>query len=285
LTLFSVNGIYASDYFSHALKIYYEGRFFEASIEFERAIYYETDSTRIELCRYYKSLCYKGLGKYDKALEELVNVDVEPMNDSLFLDFQYERVLCSYLLKDLNQALNNIDRIYMRFKDTSKILEVIPLNILCLNACREWDNAQILWNFYINNSRLNDSVKNNFKQEVKSLYSKKNLPRFHFAGKAETLSSFLPGSGQIYNGAVLEGSFNAIINLTFLYYTFSQSYSKHYFTGYFIGLRLFNKFYAGGIRRARSLTEEKNENGVKAFNLENISLMSRFINTKSSENP
>jgi uncharacterized protein (DUF2164 family) len=225
------------------------------------------------------------LGKYDKALEELVNVDVEPMNDSLFLDFQYERVLCSYLLKDLNQALNNIDRIYMRFKDTSKILEVIPLNILCLNACREWDNAQILWNFYINNSRLNDSVKNNFKQEVKSLYSKKNLPRFHFAGKAETLSSFLPGSGQIYNGAVLEGSFNAIINLTFLYYTFSQFYSKYYFTGYFIGLRLFNKFYAGGIRRAKSLTEEKNENGVKAFNLENISLMSRFINTKSSENP
>ena len=222
MTLFSVNGIYASDYFSHALKIYSEGRFFEASIEFERAIYYESDSNRIALCRYYKSLCYKGLGKYDKALEELGNVNVEPMHDTLFLGFQYEQVLCSYLNKDLNQALYNIDRIYMRFKDTSKILEFIPLNILCLNACRQWDNAQILWNFYINNSRLNDSVKNNFKQEVKRLYSKKNLPRFYSEGKAEILSSFLPGSGQIYNGAVLEGSFNAIINLTFLYYTFTQ---------------------------------------------------------------
>ena len=285
MTLFSVNGIYASDYFSHALKIYSEGRFFEASIEFERAIYHESDSNRIELCRYYKSLCYKGLGKYDKALEELGKAIVEPLHDTLFLGFQYEQVLCSYLNKDLNKALYNIDRIYLRFKDTSKILEFIPLNILCLNACRQWDNAQILWNFYINNSRLNDSVKNNFKQEVKSLYSKKNLPRFYFSGKAETLSSFLPGSGQIYNGAVLEGSFNSIINLTFLYYTISQFYSKYYFTGYFIGLKLFNKFHAGGIRRAKSLTEEKNENGVKAFNSENISLMSRFINTKSSENP
>jgi len=285
LTLFSVNGIYASDYFSYALKIYSEGRFFEASIEFERAIYYESDSNRIALCRYYKSLCYKGLGRYDKALEELGNVNVELMHDSLFLNFQYEQVLCSYLNKDLNQALYNIDRIYMRFKDTLKILEFIPLNILCLNACRQWDNAQILWNFYINNSRLNDSVKNNFKQEVKRLYSKKNLPRFYSAGKAEILSSFLPGSGQIYSGAVLEGSFNAIINLTFLYYTFTQFYRKYYITGYFAGLKLFNKFHAGGIRRAKSLTEEKNENGVKTFNSENISLMSRFINTKSSENP
>jgi tetratricopeptide (TPR) repeat protein len=284
LTLFSINRICASDYFSNAKKIYSEGKFFEASIEFERAIYYESDSNRIALCKYYKSLCYKELGEYDKALEELRKVNMESVPDSIFLVFSYEQVLCSYLKEDLNQALFNIDKVYLRFKDTLKILEFLPLNIICLNSCREWDNALILWNYYIDNSRLNDSVKRSFKQEVYRLYDKKNVPRFYFANKAENLSTFLPGSGQIYCGAVLEGLFNMSINGTLLYYAFSQLYNQFYCTGYFVGLKLFNKFYAGGIRRAKSLTEEKNQKGIKAFNVKNSNIMNRFYIVNTSPN-
>jgi len=276
LTLFSINRICASDYFLNALRIYTEGRFFEASIEFERAIYYETDSNLISVSKYYKSLCYKELGEYDKALEELAKENMESLPDSIFLAFGYEKVLCSYMKEDLNQALFNIDKVYQRFKDTLRILEFLPLNILCLNSCREWNNAMILWNYYIDNSRLNDSVKVNFRQEVNRLYDKKNLPGFYFPDKAERLSTYLPGSGQIYCGALPEGLFNLSINGTLLYYAFSQLYNKFYFTGYFVGLKLFNKFYSGGIRRARSLALEKNEKGIKSFNLKNSTLMKRL---------
>ena len=285
LTFFSINRICAADHFPNAKKIYSEGRFFEASIEFERAIYYETDSDRIALCRYYKLLCYKGLGEYDKALEELKKVNMNSVPDSIFLVFSYEQVLCSYLNEDLNQALQNIDKVYLRFKDTLRILEFLPLNILCLNSCREWNNALILWNFYIDNTRLNDSVKKIFRQEVYRLYDKRNVPRFYFTDKAEKLSVFFPGSGQIYCRAVGEGIFNMSINAALLYYACSQFYNQFYCTGYFVGLKLFNRFYAGGIRRAKSLAEEKNEKGIKAFNLKNSDLMSRLYTINNLPHP
>ena len=284
LTLFSISRICASDYFSNALRIYSEGRFLEASIEFERAIYYESDTSRIAVSRYYKSLCYKELREYDRALEELGEVNLVSLPDSIFLVFSYEKVLCCYLNEDLNQALFNIDKVYQRFKDTLRILEFLPLNILCLNSCRQWNNAMILWNYYIDNSSLNDSVKISFRQEVNRLYDKKNVPGFYFADKAERLSTYLPGSGQIYCGALPEGLFNLSINGTLLYYAFSQLYNKFYFTGYFVGLKLFNKFYSGGIRRAKSLAVEKNEKGIKTFNLKNSILMNRLFTVNATSN-
>jgi tetratricopeptide (TPR) repeat protein len=285
LALFSINRVYASDHFLRAVGIYSEGKFFEASIEFERAIFYEKDSNHIALYKYYKSLCYKGLAKYDRAMEELNSINMKNVPDSIFMVIHYEQILCSYLNNDLNQALHNIDEIYMRFRDTLKILEFIPLDILCLNACREWDNALILWNYYIENSMLEDSAKNDFKQEIYRLYTKKNIPRFCSPGKAAKLSGFLPGSGQIYCGAVTEGSFNLLINATLLFYTIREFYYKYYVTGYMVGGKLFRKFYKGGIRRANLLALEKNDEGIKKFNAENSSLMIRFYNTKSSENP
>jgi hypothetical protein len=281
--LFSTNRIYASDHFSRAVGIYSEGKYFEASIEFERAIYYENDSDRIALFKYYKSLCYKGLKKYDKALEELNSVNMENIPDSLFLAFHYEMVLCSFLNNDLNQALHDIDEVYMRFSDTLKILEFLPLDILCLNAARQWDNAFILWDYYIENTMLPDSAMDGFKQDIYKLYAETNIPRFYSPWKAKKLSAFLPGSGQAYCGAVLEGTFNFLINAAFLFYGVWEFYYKYYFTGYMVGWRYFKKFYNGGIRRAGMLALEKNNEGIKKFNAENSSLMTRILNTGFSE--
>jgi len=282
LTLNSINRINDTSYFSVALKIYSEGRYFEASIGFERAIFNENDSSRIDLYRYYKSLCYKRIADYDNALKELERIKIETKPDSLYLIFRYEQLLCSYLNQDLNQAMSLIDGIYKRFRDTISVLELLPLNILCLNACREWDNARTLWYYYIDNSVASDSAKNCFNQEVSRLYEMKNLPKFYSAGRAGNLSTFLPGSGQIYSGAVLEGSFNLIINMALLYYAVNQLTGKYYLTGYFIGLKLFNKFYSGGIRRAESLANNKNEEELRIFNIKNSSLIERLHQANTS---
>jgi hypothetical protein len=282
LTLFSINRIYGSDYFEYALKILSEGKFFEASIEFERTIYYENDSSHKAQYKYYKSLCYKGLKRYDKALEELNSIKMEFLPDSLFLPFRYEQILCSYLNNDLNQALHNIDEINLRYKDTLSIVELIPLEILCLNACRQWGNALILWDFYIDNLQIQESLKNDFKNEINKLYDKKNIPGFHSPVKAKKLSSFLPGSGQIYSGAVFEGSISFLINAALLYYTFTEFYNKNYITGYFIGLGFFEKFYKGGRYRANLLAQNRNEEEIKKFNAEISSLIIKILNANHS---
>jgi len=281
-SVFSASRLYASDYFSNAFRIYSEGRFFEASIEFERAIYYEKDSNCIAQYKYYKSLCYKGLAKYDKALEELKEINLNNVPDTLFLMIRYEQALCSYLNNDVNQALHNIDEIKMRSKDSLNSSDIILLDILCLNATRNWDNAFVLWNNYIENLQLRDSVKNIFKKEIVKVYSKENIPGFYSPGKARNLSCFIPGSGQIYCGSIPEGLFNLFINVSFLGYTIWEFYSKYYLTGYLVGLRLFNKFYIGGINRANNLAIEKNKQGISKFNTENSSLMIKIIDAKVS---
>lgn len=277
--------IYASDYFSNALRIYSEGRFFEASIEFERAIFYENDSNRVWQYQYYKSLCYKGLADYTRALEELKNIKMRTMPDSILMLISYERAVCSFLNNDVNQATREIDEIKLRMRDTLKIIGLIPLNILTLNASGKWKDALILWNYYIKHIGLQDSARILLWEEVNQLYDKNNIPKFYSPLKAENLSTFLPGAGQMYCGAVAEGSFNFLINASLLGFSVWEFYTKYYFTGYFVGLRLFNKFYSGGIHRAGLMAKEKNLQGIKRFNAESSNLMMKVFETMPAGNP
>ena len=61
--------------------------------------------------------------------------------DSLFFSIRYEQALCNYLNNDPNQSLLNIEEIRFRFPDSLKTMDIIPLNILCLNTLRKWDEA------------------------------------------------------------------------------------------------------------------------------------------------
>jgi tetratricopeptide (TPR) repeat protein len=278
--ILSASRVYASDYFLNALGIYAEGKYFEASIEFERAIFYESDSNRIAYFTYYKSLCYKGLKEYDRALGELKSIDMRIVADSLYLMISYEKALCSYMKNDPEQALRSIDEAAKRFKDTTVILDFIPLNILCLNAGRKFERASRLWDYYLEKCLLPDSAVNIFREEQNNLYEQSNIPRYYSPVKAQKLSSFVPGSGQIYCGAIGEGSFNFLINISLLSFTAWEVYSRYYFTGYFVGFRAFSKFYSGGIHRAGFLAEERNSESIRRFNKENTDLMRRIFDER-----
>jgi hypothetical protein len=274
----------ASDYYSNALRIFSEGRLFLASIEFERAIFYETDNNNIAKCKYYKALCYKGLGETVRALEELSEINPAGLSDSLFFMVHYEQAFCNYLNKDPDQSLWNFDEIRFRFPDSMKTYDIIPLNILCLNDKRKWDDALILWNYFIDNSGLADTIKSDIKSEVNKLYDERNIPKLHSPQKAENLSRFIPGSGQIYCGHFLEGSFNFLMNSTILGFSLYEFLTKYYFTGYIVGLSLFNKTYHGGMNRAKLLAGEKNIADMNRLNLDASTLMIRVIGIGQSEN-
>jgi hypothetical protein len=265
------------------LRIFADGKFYKASIEFERAIYYETDNNKIAECKYYKSLCYKELGNGPRALEELDGINVSGLPDSLFFLIRYEQAVCNFLNNDPNRSLWNIDEIRSRFRDSVKTIDIIPLNILCLNSAGKWNEAFNLWNFLLNHSELLDSEKKDYESKLNNLYAKRKIPKFHSLTKAENLSRFIPGSGQIYCGAVFEGAFNFIMNASLLTFSFFEFYSHYYFTGYFVGLGIFNKTYNGGIHRARLLADEKNQKGINKFNTEASSLMIKVLDSKAFE--
>jgi hypothetical protein len=227
-------------------------------------------------------LCYKELGENNKALEELGEINLFNLPDSLFFLIHYELALCNYINNDPNQSLWNIEEIRFRFPDSLRTFDVIPLNILCLNAIRKLDEAFALWNYFLDNSALQDSVKKVFESKINNLYDKRNVPKLYSPKKAENLSRFIPGSGQVYCGALPEGTFNFLMNAAILGYSFYEFYSQYYFTGYFVGLGIFNKIYTGGIHRANLLAGEKNLKGMNKFNLEASTLIIKVLASGNS---
>jgi hypothetical protein len=174
--ILSTGRITASDNFKNALRIFSEGRYFLASIEFERTIFYETDNKRIAQCKYYKSLCFKRTGDTGRAIEVLGEINMFSLPDSLFLLVRYEQALCNFLNGDPNKSLWSLEEIKFRFPDTSEIINIIPLNILCLNSLRRWDDAQVFWKYYLVHSGLSDSVKRNTSWKLTN-YIKKEIFR------------------------------------------------------------------------------------------------------------
>ncbi len=272
----STGRLNASDYFINALRYYNEGKFFVASIEFERALFYETDNRKIATCKYYKSLCYKKADDIPKALEELNGINLFNLSDSLLFLIRYEGALCNYLNGDPNKAIWLIDEIRLSNPDTAGILNILPLNVLCLNSIRKWEDAHNLLNYLIVNSDLTEQEKKKVSEEVDEIYNDNKLPKFKKPGKAENLSRFIPGSGQMYSGAVGEGSFNLLMNASILGFAAYEFYTRYYFTGYFVGLGLLNKTYNGGIRRAGIIAERRNQNTMNDFNLRISSILTRL---------
>jgi hypothetical protein len=280
--ILSSGNIYASDYFTGAMRIFSEGRYYVASIEFERAAFYETDIVKVARCKYYKSLCFKELGDTKKTLAILSEINMYNLPDSLFFLIRYEQAFGNYVNNDAAQSLWNLEEIKFRFPDSSKTIDIIPLNILCLNSLRKWNEAISLWNYFIDKSVSEDTVKEVVKTKIKALYNKRNIPRNLSPKKAQTLSRFIPGSGQMYCGEVPEGAFNFLLNASLLGFAVYQFYYEYYFTGYFMGLGLFNKTYNGGMHRAELLAAEKNLERMNNFNKEVSALLISVIDSGQS---
>ncbi len=274
--ILSINSINASDYFSYALRLFSEKQYYSASLEFERAVYHETDNIRTAYYKYYKSLCFKNLDQNKKAIEELNNINLYRLPDSLLYKIQYELAYCNFLNNEPNKSIWNIEELRIRFPDSLTTKEIIPLNILCLNAVGKFEEARNLWNYYLENNDLQDSLKGLFYNEIKSLYHNKNLPGIYSPETAQNLSRFIPGSGQIYCGEILEGSFNFFMNAAILSFSIYEFYTGYYLTGYFVGLGLLNKTYNGGLHRAKLLAVEKNKEEIRKFNEEASLLMLRI---------
>ena len=101
-----------------------------------------------------------------------------------------------------------------------------------------------------------------YQDSVKILYTELAGLKLKDPSKAETLSYFIPGSGQMYAGKVFRGITSLVLQtglLGFAGYSFLNGY---YFSGTFTGVSLFYVFYMGGARHAEYLAQEYNKNRI-----------------------
>ena len=64
--------------------LYAQGDYFEASVEYERMIFRGKNQADINHYKYKKALCYKKMGQFERALNELQPIYFSDASDSLF---------------------------------------------------------------------------------------------------------------------------------------------------------------------------------------------------------
>lgn len=257
--------------------LYASGRYFEASIEYERLIFNTGSQADLYYNKYKKALCYKYLMRFDRALEEFQSMYFPNSNDSLFQRVCYEQSLCFYLNGEPAKALWKIDDYFHRSADTASYRIFMPVRLLSLNETLQWGEAKECFLRLIQLQNFAPAKEAEMNQLVNKLYEKKNLPRIKSIKKAENLSRFIPGSGQIYAGKTGEGIANFLLNVSILAFSANQVYNGFYITGYLAGLGFFNKTYQGGIKRSGILASQKNEELIVNFNSEiNSTIRSKF---------
>jgi len=246
--------------------LYASGKYFEASIEYERLIFQSENLAEINFYKYKKALCYKKMNDFEKALDELQPIYFSNPEDSLYKLVSYEQSLCFYLNGQPARALWKIDEFIHRSADSAAFESFLPIKILSLNQTLQWQEARNSFLLFVRIQDFSPEDKTELEQTIINLYDEENRPRMKSVKKAENLSRFFPGVGQMYAGKTGEGIVNFLINASILTFAGFEIYNGFYITGYLAGLGFFNKTYHGGIKRAGVLASQQNKELMVDFN-------------------
>jgi len=225
-----------------------------ASLEYERAYFISKNSQAL----YKKGLSQKQELKFKQALASLQRVQPWIETDSVIYQVYYERSICAYLAEDYTEAKNQIQIMKYLIHDSLIHDQILFLEILNLNELRQWDEASILFSKYIQ--------KNNVQAEVEDYYGFMDHPHLKNENTASILSTFIPGSGQIYAGDAGDGFISLGFQIIALGYAGLSFYQGYFINGFVSGFGLFQRFYFGGIINAAEAAQKHNYLKAREYN-------------------
>lgn len=239
-----------------------------AAILFER-LAFATDTINLKN-KYllYSAECYKKALQFDDALFQLKKINLtQNTNDTMFINTYYQSALIYYLKNELNNALNELTKLYYSVTDSTICINAYLLNAIIHNELLDWDNAKNIL-YKCNNLifKNNTEQKLFIKRKIDSLYSQNNLPKLKKLKKSILLSTLFPGLGQMYTGNVLEGVISTFSHIFILSLTALGIYYQFYFTSIIGGSSLWAKFYTGNLNRTEYLTNKYNYQTSVSYN-------------------
>lgn len=242
-------------------KLYSEGQFNEAAIAYERSLFSGQSVNEIGLIKLKKADCYKQLENFTRALKELETIFLPSMPDSIQTTVIYQKALCHYLNHNSQEAEAWIEQLPLEFKTSENTV----LEILIYSDLLQWGKARERMLFLIDKNNSGER-EDSLIMVCNHIFDNKYQPKIKKVKTATTLSTFLPGAGQIYVGNVGRG----LLAFTFTAGTIGlaalEVVNGFYITGYVVGLGFFQKSYFGGIEQTRRLARERNSKKVEKYN-------------------
>lgn len=247
--------------------------FTDASLTYEKAIYFDSDPIRKARISLKRAQALKQIGSFNIAEQTLNRVDLNALSDSLFCEIKYNAALCAYLAGNFNSAESHIIQLNYFGRDSSDKTKYQPLYALVLNELARYADSKNAFDKYLASAyNVADTSHARSRSELNSLYTKQ--PKLKKVKKAALLSRFVPGLGQIYVGYWGEGITAMTCNVVFLGLTGVGIYYKYYVTSILYSSSVFAKFYLGNLTRAEYLANKRNYKLTKEYNL---ALKSRIL--------
>lgn len=187
------------------------------------------------------------------------------ISDSMQYEVSFAKATTAYLQKDFEFAKSELLQIEAFAPDSAQIIKSRYLSILNYNELKEWKKAHSIAVTWTNELQIPDSEKVAINEQLDFLYSKKGLPKIKDPEKANLLSTYLPGTGQLYAGYFWEGAANVTLQLIGFATIGLGIYTKYYISGTIAGLTIYQRFYTGGTKRAGYLAEKRNFIEMKEF--------------------
>ena len=242
------------------------GNFYPAAVEYERNAFLSVNNSDRAISLLKKAECYKQLNNYSEAEKTTERIIYTNLSDTLLAEARYQSALCSYLAGDFSNAESHLLQMHSFMKDSSLTKNSLPLYALVLNELQRWDEAKEKTLKAINLSEINSAQKDSLRKNVNALYVPQNYPRLKKLLKAQKMSAFLPGLGQLYAGYFWEGTASAFLNVASLGLSGYFIYETLYFTAVTAGTSVVSKFYLGGTNRLEYLVAKKNYKLLRNYN-------------------
>ncbi|MFO8029481.1 MAG: hypothetical protein R6U28_06445 [Cyclonatronaceae bacterium] len=217
-----------------------------ASVEAERIFFHSGERSNRMQALLARSWALKHLGEYDQAFENLRRASPRALPAQLQYRIHHERTLLMYLREDWEGVLAESTRLNHMVQNPDWRLLSGYLPVLALLELERWEEAEAEMHAYLGKLGLSGSLPASPPDRLN--------PR-----KAALLSTFLPGSGQMYAGKAGEGLGSLGLQLAALGWGAYNVYTGYYATALFTGGGLFQAFYFGGIQRAEYHAVEHNK--------------------------
>lgn len=244
-----------------------------AGIAYDYVAYQSTSNSLRTQALLRKADCYLARQDFAGAEQCLSRLMYYELSDSLQYEARYKSALAAYLNASFEAAESQILQARAFIADSMLVMQAMPLYALILNESGRWTEARQVLIDYVQARNIRTEEKQQLLAEIENLYTPKNIPRLKNMEKANRLSTFLPGTGQIYAGYWGEGILNVSLQAVGLGITVLGIWNKYYFTGAFLGFSFFQKFYMGGINRTAFLVNKRNYQLKQQFNKQGKALV------------
>ena len=235
-----------------AEELFKRGNYKEAITEYKRFLFFNPESGSASDVWYRIGLAYRNERKWEESTKALRNSIYTAPNDSIRNEREIALGIVFIAMKNYSAAEFQLLRIesFSPFQNIRSKAAYFR-GVASLYSFK-WENARDAFQIYFEENSFEE-------KEIDSLLAEALNTGYKSPSLAKWMSTFIPGTGQIYAGDVRDGLNALAINGGAGYLLVDNIIDGNYANAFITYLLLFQRFYFGNRSNAQSIAEDHNE--------------------------